>query len=179
MVYNVAPNAVGIIVHKVVGNRYLEKRVNIRLEHVRHSKCRDDFLRRVKENAAAKKNAKSTGERVNVKRQPAAPRTARTIQISKDNAVETLRPIAYDTVSSFDVCDFFLTAPAYTPFAPVIYSTFKYFWVFTLLLLQSSLFCSQCFGFRQLSNEAQFSLLFALLKDHHNACLHLPVEDDS
>jgi large subunit ribosomal protein L21e len=52
---------VGVIVYKVVGNRYLEKRVNLRIEHVKHSKCRDDFLRRVKENARLKKEAKEKG----------------------------------------------------------------------------------------------------------------------
>lgn len=30
--------AVGVIVYKVVGNRYMEKRVNLRVEHVKHSK---------------------------------------------------------------------------------------------------------------------------------------------
>lgn len=41
IVYNVTKSAVGVIVYKVVGNRYLEKRVNLRIEHVKHSKCRD------------------------------------------------------------------------------------------------------------------------------------------
>lgn len=98
VVFNVAPRALGIITHKVVGNRYMEKRLNIRIEHVRHSKCREDFIRRVKANAAAKKDAKATGEQVNVKRVPALPRTSRTISVGKENAIETLRPIAYDTV---------------------------------------------------------------------------------
>ena len=44
------PSAVGIIINKVVGNRYIEKRVNIRVEHIRHSKCRKEFLDRVKRN---------------------------------------------------------------------------------------------------------------------------------
>jgi hypothetical protein len=61
IIYNVTPRAVGIIVYKVVGNRYLEKRVNIRVEHIRHSKCRDDFLNRVKENARLKHEAKEKG----------------------------------------------------------------------------------------------------------------------
>jgi hypothetical protein len=39
----------------------MEKRVNLRVEHVKHSKCRDDFLNRVKSNAAAKKEAKASG----------------------------------------------------------------------------------------------------------------------
>ena len=35
IVYNVSPTSVGVIVYKVVGNRYLEKRVNLRIEHVK------------------------------------------------------------------------------------------------------------------------------------------------
>jgi large subunit ribosomal protein L21e len=62
-VYNVTPSAVGVIVYKVVGNRYLEKRVNLRLEHVRHSKCRQEFLDRVKSNHDAHVAAKANGSK--------------------------------------------------------------------------------------------------------------------
>ena len=96
VVYNVAPRAVGVIVYKVVGNRYLEKRVNLRVEHVKHSKCRDDFLHRVARNAELKKEAKAKGEQVQLKRLPAAPRDARLIS-TKGNLPETLAPQAYDT----------------------------------------------------------------------------------
>ena len=51
----------GVIVYKVVGNRYLEKRVNIRVEHIRHSKCRQEFLDRVKRNNVALAEAKAKG----------------------------------------------------------------------------------------------------------------------
>ena len=61
--YNVTPSAVGVIVYKVVGNRYLEKRVNLRLEHVRHSKCRQEFLDRVKSNHEAHVAAKENGSK--------------------------------------------------------------------------------------------------------------------
>merc|ERR1712130_885550 len=61
VVYGVFPRAVGIIIYKTVGNRKMEKRVNVRVEHVRHSKCRDDFVNRVKANAAAKHAAKEKG----------------------------------------------------------------------------------------------------------------------
>ncbi|KAJ7292509.1 hypothetical protein C8J57DRAFT_1490013 [Mycena rebaudengoi] len=40
IVYNVTPAVVGVIVYKVIGNRYIEKRVNLRVEHVQTSKCR-------------------------------------------------------------------------------------------------------------------------------------------
>lgn len=95
IVFNVAPRAVGVIVYKVVRSRYIEKRVNIRIEHIKHSKCREEFLRRVKDNRKALTDAKAKGERVNLKRQPAQPREG---QILKSKTTpETIAPIAYDT----------------------------------------------------------------------------------
>lgn len=94
IVYNVTKSSVGVIFYKVVGNRYLEKRVSVRVEHVKHSKCRDDFLRRVKENARKQKEAKAKGETVQLKRLPLAPREARVIK-TETNAVETLHAAAY------------------------------------------------------------------------------------
>jgi len=96
-VVNVSPRAVTVIIFKVVGNRYMEKRVNVRIEHVRHSKCRQEFIDRVKSNAEKKKEAKAAGTHVELKRLPAAPREARTISVSKTNALETLTPLPYDT----------------------------------------------------------------------------------
>jgi large subunit ribosomal protein L21e len=96
IVYNVTKSAVGVIVHKVVGNRYLEKRVNLRIEHVKHSKCRQEFLNRVKENAAKKLAAREKGERVELKRQPVKPRDSRFVSL-KSNTPETITPIAYET----------------------------------------------------------------------------------
>lgn len=61
IVYNVTPHAVGVIINKIVGNRYIEKRVNIRVEHIRHSKCRQEFLDRVKRNHDAHAEAKAKG----------------------------------------------------------------------------------------------------------------------
>lgn len=96
IVYNVTKSALGIIVHKPVGNRYMEKRVNIRIEHIRHSKCRQSFIDRVKENAAKKREAKATGQAVFLKRQPVQPRTARTVVVG-ENKPETITPIPYET----------------------------------------------------------------------------------
>ena len=61
IVYNVTPHAVGVIVYKVVGNRYIEKRVNLRVEHVKHSKCRQEFIDRVKANHEKRTAAKEKG----------------------------------------------------------------------------------------------------------------------
>lgn len=97
IVYNVTKSAVGVIVNKKVGNRYMEKRINLRIEHVKHSKCRDDFLKRVKENTKLKQEAKAKGETVNVKRQPIFPRAAHVVS-AKSNVPETLRPVAYEAL---------------------------------------------------------------------------------
>ncbi len=89
-------SAVGIIIYKKVKHRYLEKRLNVRIEHIQPSRSREGFLRRVKENAALKKQAKAEGKPVQLKRLPAQPREARTISV-KDNKPETVAPVAYET----------------------------------------------------------------------------------
>lgn len=94
VVYNVTKSAVGVIIYKKVGNRYIEKRVNVRVEHVTHSRSREEFLTRVKENARKRKEAKENGESVQLKRQPVGPRGSRTVEMTD---IETLNPIPYDT----------------------------------------------------------------------------------
>ena len=95
--YSVTKSAVGVILYKQVGNRYMEKRINVRVEHVRSSRSRDEFLTRVKENAAKKREAKEGGiKAVFLKRQPAKPREARTVD-AKENKPETIVPLAYET----------------------------------------------------------------------------------
>ncbi|KAL5533859.1 hypothetical protein ACEPAG_319 [Sanghuangporus baumii] len=97
IVYNVTPHAVGVIVNKVVGNRYIEKRVNIRIEHVRHSKCRQEFLARVKRNEQLRAEAKAKGEPApSLRRVQPAPRESHIVS-SKDNAPQTVVPVPYET----------------------------------------------------------------------------------
>ncbi len=96
IVYNVTKSAVGVIIYKVVGNRYLEKRINLRVEHIKHSACRQEFINRVKSNAALKREAKANGEHVHLKRQPAKPRDARVVT-TKENVPQTLAPVPYET----------------------------------------------------------------------------------
>ncbi|KAG7130919.1 60S ribosomal protein L21-B like [Verticillium longisporum] len=96
VVYNVSKSAVGIIIYKKVKHRYIEKRINIRVEHISPSRSRDDFLRRVKENARLRKEAQAEGKTVLLKRLPAAPRDAHTISL-KENVPETVTPLAYET----------------------------------------------------------------------------------
>merc|ERR1711894_724809 len=54
-VYNVTKRALGVVVNKKIKGKILAKKINVRVEHVKHSKCRDDFLKKVKENERKKK----------------------------------------------------------------------------------------------------------------------------
>ena len=56
-IWNVSKRAVGVEVNKPVGNRIIRKRIHVRVEHVRPSRCQDGHIARVKENEAAKKGS--------------------------------------------------------------------------------------------------------------------------
>nr|ACI66691.1 60S ribosomal protein L21 [Salmo salar] len=75
--------------------KILAKRINVRIEHVKHSKSRDSFLQRVKENEKRKVEAKQKGTWVELKRQPTAPRDARFVS-TKGNEPQLLEPIPYE-----------------------------------------------------------------------------------
>ena len=96
VVYNVTKSSVGVLLYKVVGNRYMEKRINVRIEHVKHSRSREDFIKRVKENAVKKVEAREKGVTLNLKRQPLMPREAHFVS-TENNAPETVAPVPYDT----------------------------------------------------------------------------------
>jgi large subunit ribosomal protein L21e len=88
--------------------------VNLRVEHVKHSKCRQEFLDRVKRNHDAHAAAKEKGgewacyviylrhlitgflERISLKRIHTLPREARTVSIAQ-NTPQTMRPVPYET----------------------------------------------------------------------------------
>ena len=86
-IFNVNKKSVGVAVHKQVKQRKIEKRLHVRVEHIRKSCTRDDFLRRIQENDAKKTEANKNGQRISTKRQPAGPRTAHNVKINVDNMV--------------------------------------------------------------------------------------------
>uniref|UniRef100_A0A2K6JRS3 60S ribosomal protein L21 n=1 Tax=Rhinopithecus bieti TaxID=61621 RepID=A0A2K6JRS3_RHIBE len=94
-VYSVPQHAVGIVVNKQVKGKILAKRINVRIEHIKHSKSRDSFLKRVKENDQKKKEAKEKGTWVQLKRQPAPPREAHFVR-TNGKEPELLEPIPYE-----------------------------------------------------------------------------------
>ncbi|KAK4887565.1 hypothetical protein RN001_003836 [Aquatica leii] len=96
-VYNVTAHALGIIVNKRVRHRIIPKRINVRIEHVSHSKCRQDFITRVKENEKLRKEAKEKNIKVSLKRQPAGPKPAH-IVYGKEKPI-VLAPIPYEFIA--------------------------------------------------------------------------------
>ncbi len=79
-VFNVTKHAVGIIVNKRVRGKILPKRINVRIEHIRKSQCREAFKERVRKNDALKMAAKKEGKKVYTKRIPQQPREERVIK---------------------------------------------------------------------------------------------------
>jgi large subunit ribosomal protein L21e len=93
-VYNVTQHDLGIIVNKQVKGKILAKRINVRIEHSKHSKSRNSFLKLVKENDQKKKEAKGKGTWVQLKRQPAPLREAHFVRTNRKEP-ELLEPIPY------------------------------------------------------------------------------------
>lgn len=97
IVFNVTKSAVGVRVNKLVNGRILEKRIHVRIEHVRKSKCQAEILRRKKENEAAKAEAAKTGEKVNLKRTPKLPKAGYFVQSPGGEGAEitTIQPLPF------------------------------------------------------------------------------------
>lgn len=96
-VYNVTKVALGVIVNKRHRGKILPKRINVRIEHVNQSRCREDFLRRVKSNDLARKEARSKGIRVCLKRKPAPTRGEQVIVNPPEPVF--LAPIPYEFIA--------------------------------------------------------------------------------
>jgi large subunit ribosomal protein L21e len=96
IVFNVTKSAVGVRVNKLVNGRILEKRIHVRIEHIRKSKCQKEILRRKKENEAAKEEARKTGVKVNLKRTPKLPKPAYMLESPGDGApLTTIQPLPF------------------------------------------------------------------------------------
>ena len=94
IVWNVTKRAIGVQINKRIGNRIIPKRIHVRVDHVHHSKCRQDFLDRVQTNDKKRAEAKKKGEAIVLKRTPAMPRTGGHIK-RKHQPVETLTALRY------------------------------------------------------------------------------------
>lgn len=96
IIFNVTKSAVGVRVNKLVNGRIIEKRIHVRIEHVRKSKCQKEILRRKKENEAAKEEARKTGVKVNLKRTPKLPKEGYMLTApGGDGEITTIQPLPF------------------------------------------------------------------------------------
>ncbi len=58
----------------------MEKRIHIRVEHVRKSRCREAFVERIRENDRLKNEASKAGKKISTKRRPVEPRPAHVVK---------------------------------------------------------------------------------------------------
>lgn len=92
-VFTISRTAVGVEVNKVVRGKVLAKRFHVRVEHLKKSRCDEDFKLRVKTNDALSREAHAKGEKaVLPKRQPVGPRPALTVTAP---SIELVEPVAY------------------------------------------------------------------------------------
>lgn len=57
-VFNINPRSIGVEIKKQVGNRIMKKRIYVRTEHLRPSKCHDEHVARVQFNDKQKRDYK-------------------------------------------------------------------------------------------------------------------------
>ncbi|RNF16418.1 ribosomal protein L21E (60S) [Trypanosoma conorhini] len=84
IVWNVTPRGVGVIVNKPVRNRTIRKRICVRFEHVRKSRCQEAFKQKQKDFAAFQA-AKKAGKPL-----PAPKKSLRNGGIVRPKKVEVL-----------------------------------------------------------------------------------------
>lgn len=83
-IFNVAPRSIGVTILKQVRNRREEKRLNVRIEHIRKSDCRTKFLDVVRKNDALRTEANKKKEKLCLKRQPQLPQESKTVSFGLD-----------------------------------------------------------------------------------------------
>ena len=95
-IFNIGRTSVGVEVSKTVGNRVIMKRFHVRIEHVKKSRCQEDFKARIAANTEARKAAKAAGQKfVAPKRSPALPAEA---HIVDGNTMELVEPVPYEFI---------------------------------------------------------------------------------
>merc|ERR1712025_1496582 len=95
-VFNITPRAVGVEINKHVTpkGQIIRKRIHVRIEHVRKSRCREEFLQRVIDNDLASKEFKKTGVKKELKRMPGMPKDSKVVSLAEKPTLIT--PLKYD-----------------------------------------------------------------------------------
>jgi len=98
LVWNVTKRAVGVQLNKKVGNRIIQKRIHVRIEHVQPSRCREDHLKRVTKNEEIKAAATKGAAKVPLKRIPGQPKPGKFAH-AKRAEIETVVPMRFEILA--------------------------------------------------------------------------------
>jgi large subunit ribosomal protein L21e len=82
-VFNINKRSLGVIINKKIGNRLIPKKLHVKIQHLRKSRCREAFVERCKENDRLKAEAKREGKTISTKRTPKQPRPEHFIDTAK------------------------------------------------------------------------------------------------
>merc|ERR1711879_323547 len=87
-IFNLNKNSAGVVVNKQVRNRIIPKKMNIRIEHLRPSRCRTAFNERIKVNDQLKCQHKKDGKGpLSTKREVKGPRGEELTAFADENLV--------------------------------------------------------------------------------------------
>lgn len=88
IVFNITPRSIGVEVKKVVRNRQIIKRIHVRIEHLRKSKCNSLFLSRIITNDKLHHDAHLQGKNIITKRIPQQPREGEFVKVEEEEFLE-------------------------------------------------------------------------------------------
>merc|ERR1712183_211195 len=86
-IFNLNKTSAGVVVNKRVRNRIIPKKMNVRIEHLRVSRCRTAFNARIKENDKLKHEAKKAGKIISTKRTVVGPLPEKKVACKEANLV--------------------------------------------------------------------------------------------
>ncbi|KII74005.1 60S ribosomal protein L21 [Thelohanellus kitauei] len=93
-IFDITKRAVGVVVNKRVKGRIMQKKMHVRIEHVKPSQCNKDHLLRIEKRKELMRTAKKGVKLPSVKRVPEGPKGAHFVKYNTDQIVE-LRPLRF------------------------------------------------------------------------------------
>ena len=89
-VFDISPNSIGVIVNKQVRNRIVEKRIHVRVEHLRISTCNANFKKHVRE--VEKEKRENKDKKQLTKRLPTGPAEEQKIILNDKSEIKFYNP---------------------------------------------------------------------------------------
>ena len=89
-VFDISPNSIGVIVNKKVRTRVVQKRIHVRVEHLKISTCNLNFKNHVKKVEEEKRQNK--GAKRCLKRLPAGPKNEQKITVDEHTQINFYNP---------------------------------------------------------------------------------------